>query len=555
MVVINENRLFANKTRYVQNMADLVLRDRNHPSVIIWSFCNEVGCEGFHEYGGPSFQNITKTLDPTRPTLANMFTYNDLLSNTIDIQGFSHRPRAKLDECHKQLPNKPIVQSECCSCNTMRNEDEGCETYSDNPHTTCNQKSFNGRCLEKLVNASDGTQYASGTFVWTLFDYYGEPPSRGLTVSSTYGQYDLCGFPKSAAFWFRSQWLLQSPSPSSSSSSSYGRSSSSSSSSSSINIGKPFFSNGIVEVHIVESWESPDHWNETKGNTTRTIHAYSNAPVIELFVSTGGSGSNEFTKSKSRSQSQGKRYLTPMIEGDQGTYGEWFDVPWKFGSITAIAQTIDGAELARTTKKTNIISANAAVAGMSSDDDDSNGVSLVLSLDCPSPHTGTGNALFLDGQDVALVRATIVDSTGISTLYFATHNITFRIISGPGYIQGTANGDPKSYQSHTSKSQTAYHGLVRAVVRVTSLAGLSSYEKDMMQQIETSATILDNDENDADDNDDRRLSFKDDKDIVLEATSPGLAPTRLVIPTSTNRNMESVLAIASQGANRPVNFF
>jgi hypothetical protein len=76
-----------------------------------------------------------------------------------------------------------------------------------------------------------------------------------------------------------------------------------------------------------------------------------------------------------------------------------------------------------------------------------------------------------------------------------------------------------------------------------------------MQHIETSATILDNDENDADDNDDRRLSFKDDKDIVLEATSPGLAPTRLVIPTSTNRNMESVLAIASQGANRPVNFF
>ena len=149
-------------------------RDRNHPSVIIWSFCNEMGCEDFHEKGGPSFQAITTKYDGSRPTLANMFTFNDLLSDTIDVQGFSHRHREKLDDCHAKLPEKPIVQSECCSCNTMRDEDEGCETRSDNPHTTCNQKAFNARCLELLVNASDGTEYASGTFVWTLFDYYGE---------------------------------------------------------------------------------------------------------------------------------------------------------------------------------------------------------------------------------------------------------------------------------------------------------------------------------------------------------------------------------------------
>ena len=47
--------------------------------------------------------------------------------------------------------------------------------------------------------------------VWTLFDYYGEPPVGGPEVSSTYGQYDLCGFPKAAAFWYRTQWLLTIP--------------------------------------------------------------------------------------------------------------------------------------------------------------------------------------------------------------------------------------------------------------------------------------------------------------------------------------------------------
>ena len=98
-----------------------------------------------------------------------MFTYNDLLSNTIDVQGFSHQSRDKLEACHAALPHKPIYMSECCSCNTMRDEDEGCETLHDNPHNACIQKSFNARCAESntATNASDGVNYAVGTMVWT----------------------------------------------------------------------------------------------------------------------------------------------------------------------------------------------------------------------------------------------------------------------------------------------------------------------------------------------------------------------------------------------------
>ena len=86
IVVMDENRLFDNVTAYVNNMGSLVKRDRNHPAVIIWSFCNEDGCEGSHEVGGPRFKEISYHFDGTRPVLANMFTYNDLLSNTIDVQ-------------------------------------------------------------------------------------------------------------------------------------------------------------------------------------------------------------------------------------------------------------------------------------------------------------------------------------------------------------------------------------------------------------------------------------------------------------------------------------
>merc|ERR1711988_1092627 len=130
---MDENRLFDDNPAYVENMGALVKRDRNHPSVIIWSFCNEGDCEGAHEKGGPAFQAIVEKLDGTRPTLANMFTFNDLLSNTIDVQGFSHQSRSKLEACHAALPHKPIYMSECCSCNTYRDEDEGCETLHDNP--------------------------------------------------------------------------------------------------------------------------------------------------------------------------------------------------------------------------------------------------------------------------------------------------------------------------------------------------------------------------------------------------------------------------------------
>lgn len=129
---------------------------------------------------------------------ANMGTYNDLLSKTIDVQGFSHKPRSTLDQCHAKMPNKPIFLSECCSCNTMRDEDSGNAT-----HTTGLQGSFNANCVQSQTNASNGAVYAVGTMVWTLFDYYGEPSGDWPHVSSTFGQFDLGGFPKAAAHWYR----------------------------------------------------------------------------------------------------------------------------------------------------------------------------------------------------------------------------------------------------------------------------------------------------------------------------------------------------------------
>jgi hypothetical protein len=137
-----------------------------------------------------------------------------------------------------------------------------------------------------------------------------------------------------------------------------------------------------------------------------------------------------------------------------------------------------------------------------------------------------------------------VDSLG-QTVHLSTHNVTFRVVSGPGVILGTANGDSHSFQSHTSPSQTAYHGLARAIVQVTSLAGLSSEEKRWMQLIDAPSfsSML--------------LSWTDEDDIIIEATAHGLEDSmaQLIIPTSTNAQRDSVLAVAEANGGKAVDFF
>ena len=287
---------------------------------------------------------------------------------------------------------------------------------------------------------------------------------------------------------YRTQWLLSIPD----------------------NPDKTFPTNGSHEVLLVESWESPDTFPQTKGNKARTIHAYTNAPYVELFVN---------------GKSQGDRAVT-LMRNAAGSYAEWLNVTWEPGNLTAVArQSPSGAALASTSRFTN-----------------SNATRLEVSLDAPSPLTGTGKAVYLDGHDAALVRATIVDSNG-RTSHMATDNITFRVVSGPGYIQGTGNGDPHCHEPNNAPWHSAYHGLVRAVVRVSSAAGLSSHERGLLSQIDKSGLVVDGSSDDI-----------NSAPIVVEATAAGFAPARLSIPTSTDP-ADNVLAVAEAAAGKPVYFF
>lgn len=199
IVVMDENRDFEVGQRYYDNMADLVQRDRNHPSVTIWSFCNEGGCTPTGA-AGPGFRHASYEYDGTRPVLGNMIggcttnadgtvtctgQFGNELTNSTDVQGFSHSGFGTIESFHKKFPEKPLFESECCSCNTQRGENVcrgvGCATSAstqlslgagDHPQRDTDgvEASFNADCLAGQTNTSNGVPWMSGSMVWTLFD-------------------------------------------------------------------------------------------------------------------------------------------------------------------------------------------------------------------------------------------------------------------------------------------------------------------------------------------------------------------------------------------------
>jgi hypothetical protein len=176
---------------------------------------------------------------------------------------------------------------------------------------------------------------------------------------------------------------------------------------------------------------------------------------------------------------------------------------------------------------------------------------LELTLDAPSKLTGTGEALFLDGQDAALVRAAVTDAAG-NVMHLASNNISFRVLSGPGRVQGSHNGDPRNHADNSAPWSIAYHGLVRAVVRVTSSRARDPRERALLSRIDlhgpmaSSAGALPEEATDA--------SARADP-IVVEASAEGFHPVRISIPVSTDASKAGVMAAAAQAAGQPVDFF
>ncbi|WP_294292354.1 beta-galactosidase GalA [uncultured Sphingomonas sp.] len=215
LLVMDENRQFNPSPDYMEQLTWMVRRDRNRPSVFMWSVFNEEPMQGTVQ-GYEMVRRMAaavKALDTSRPVTAamngGMFEPSNV-SKAVDVVGFNYQI-AQYDKYHAAFPDKPLTSSEDTSAFQIRGE------WSDDKARNI-LSSYDDNAAPWGATHGDGWRaiatrpYLAGGFVWTGFDYHGEPtPFEWPTTSSLFGIMDLCGFPKLAFHQHRAQWVDDAP--------------------------------------------------------------------------------------------------------------------------------------------------------------------------------------------------------------------------------------------------------------------------------------------------------------------------------------------------------
>jgi len=255
ILVMDENRNFNVSPECMNQLEWLVRRDRNHPSVILWSVFNEEPMQGTKQ-GYEMVRRMSalvKSLDTTRPVTAAMngglFTKKNV-SDAVDVVGFNYQI-ALYDKFRKENPTKILTSSEDISSFQIRGEyhTNRSKNIVDDYDTEAAPWGSTQRVGWEAIAERP---WLAGSFIWTGFDYHGEPtPFTWPTNSSVFGLYDLCGFPKNAAFIKQAQWRKD-----------------------------------IPVLHLVP------HWNWPADSIGKKIHVMvsSNADEVELFLNKKSQG-------------------------------------------------------------------------------------------------------------------------------------------------------------------------------------------------------------------------------------------------------------------------
>ncbi len=240
MIVMDENRLLGSDENNLQLWETEIRRDRNHPSVCIWSICNEESTQTqpVSAKVGATMQALVKSLDPTRPVTAAESTGDVYtgLPGALEVRGWNYNAGEAMDNYHKEHPAQPNVGTEDGSNRATRGI---YQTDARRGYVSARQLA-----IEKWWQIFAARPWLSGAFIWTGFDYRGEPsPYRWPCISSHFGLLDTCGFPKDDAYYFQSCWTT-----------------------------KPM-------VHLLPHW----NWAGQEGQEIE-VDAFSNCQEVELFL-------------------------------------------------------------------------------------------------------------------------------------------------------------------------------------------------------------------------------------------------------------------------------
>ncbi len=210
MLVFDETRMMSSNPEGLSQYENLVRRDRNHPSVFMWSMGNEEGMaatdRGFQIL--TSMKAVSTKHDGSRPVSIAPLGGNNMGKfgfAACDVQGYNYADPAA-DAFHKANPKMPVMGTEQVSAVATRGiyvmDQQHGYVGSYDPYTTTGRASCEGWwrfCNER--------PWMSGGFIWTGFDYRGEPsPYQWPNISSQYGIIDTCGFPKDSFYYFQAWW-------------------------------------------------------------------------------------------------------------------------------------------------------------------------------------------------------------------------------------------------------------------------------------------------------------------------------------------------------------
>jgi beta-galactosidase len=210
MLVLDENRTFSSEDEGTSQLERLIRRDRNHPCVFAWSLANEEWVDQGNDRGlrmATTLRRLARRLDPTRPVTAAMNGgWGAGFSHVVDVQGFNYGDGTKMDQFHAKFPALPAFGTEVASTVSTRgiytnDKEKGYVSAYD-----VNFPPWAARAETWWTTYAE-RPWLGGGFVWTGFDYRGEPtPYKWPCTTSHFGIMDSCGFPKDNFHYYQAWW-------------------------------------------------------------------------------------------------------------------------------------------------------------------------------------------------------------------------------------------------------------------------------------------------------------------------------------------------------------
>lgn len=423
-----------------KDMTNLVKHHRNHPSIVMWSIGNEIP-EQWSQEGveiAKHLQDLCHQYDPSRPVTQGMDKAEDALKSgfaqTMDVPGFNYRVH-KYYKNIEQLPQGFLLGSETASTVSSRGVYKFPVVVSDKatyPDGQCSSYDTEYCSWSNLPDddwkMQDDYSWVIGEFVWTGYDYLGEPtpydtywPSR----SSYFGICDLAGLPKDRYYMYRARW-----------------------------------NEHQHTTHLLPHW----NWKGREGQVT-PVYCYTDGVEGELFVN--GKSQGRVRKDKS---SRLDRYRL-----------RWNNVKYEPGEIRVVTYNQYGDKVGEDVKCT---AGEPAQMKFSVETPDHEPIACMVE-GCTDEHNVLLNA---DGNDLAFITVSLLDKDG-NECPLADDELTFEV-SGAGTFKAACNGDATSLEPFTQPQMKLFSGKLVVIVQSSKQKGdIILKVKDSKRNIEKSITL------------------------------------------------------------------